>query len=67
MIDFAVVVTRGTDAMPDIRRITLFRIKNGEIFEDFLKGELSTYTHIEPNDEFEEYIKYDAMGGRSKN
>lgn len=52
--------------MSDMKRITLFRIKGGKGFEDFLKGDLTTYTHIEPNDEFEGYIKYDPAGGGQK-
>jgi uncharacterized protein (TIGR04141 family) len=52
--------------MSDMKRVTLFRIKDGRSFEDFLKGSLATYTHIEQNDEFEGYIKYDPAGGGQK-
>ena len=52
--------------MSGMKRITLFRIKDGKNFEEFLKGDLGTYTHIDPNDEFEGYIKYDPAGGGQK-
>lgn len=52
--------------MSEMKRVTLFRIKDGKGFEDFLKGDLATYTHIEPNEEFEGYIKYDPAGGGQK-
>lgn len=52
--------------MSDMKQITLFKIKEGNSFEDFLKGELTTYTHIELPVEFEGYIKYDPAGGGQK-
>lgn len=52
--------------MPEMKRIMLFKIKAGCIFEDFLEGDLGSYTHIAPNDEFEGYIKYDPAGGGQK-
>ncbi|MBY3202003.1 DUF6119 family protein [Rhizobium laguerreae] len=49
--------------MSEIKRITLYKIKANKGFEDFLKGGLTTYDHVEPNEEFEGYIKYDPAGG----
>ncbi|ASY73799.1 DUF6119 family protein [Sinorhizobium fredii] len=52
--------------MSEMKRITLYKIKPGKGFDQFLKGDLAGYDHIEPNDEFEGYIKYANAGGAAK-
>ena len=52
--------------MTEIKRITLYKIKPGKDFEDFLRGDLASYDHIEGGGEFEGYIKYLNSGGAEK-
>lgn len=53
--------------MGDLKRVTLYRIKPGFGFDDFLKGDLATYDHFEkPEHEYEAYVKFVNAGGGEK-
>ena len=49
-----------------MKRVTLYKIKPGKGFEDFLRGNLAGYDHVEREGEFEGYIKYVNAGGSEK-
>ncbi|MEE8659197.1 Sporadically distributed protein, TIGR04141 family [Acetobacteraceae bacterium EV16G] len=53
--------------MSGLKQITLFRIKNNTNFEVFLKGDLSEFSHIEPNGDFEGYIKFVKVPAKKAN
>lgn len=66
MITLNVIAFDKDGAMTEIKRITLYKIKAGKDFEDFLRGNLAGYDHIEADGEFEGYIKYVSAGGGEK-
>lgn len=52
--------------MSEMKRVTLYKIKAGNDFENFLRGNLAGYDHVETEGEFEGYIKFLNAGGAPK-
>lgn len=52
--------------MTEFKRVTLYKIKEGSEFADYLKGELDDYDKVELKGEFDGYIKFQNTGGAEK-
>ncbi len=52
--------------MTEFKRVTLYKIKEGFEFADYLKGELKDYDKVELEGEFDGYIKFQNAGGAEK-
>lgn len=52
--------------MTEFKRVTLYKIKDGVNFSEFLKGEIATYDKVEVEGKFDGYIKYQDAGGGEK-
>ena len=53
--------------MSGLKRVTLYKIKSGYDFDDYLAGDLNTYDAIADDDAgYSGYIKYVNMGGAEK-
>jgi uncharacterized protein (TIGR04141 family) len=53
--------------MSDIKRVTLYKIKPGHDFDDYLNGDLNTYDAFEDEDGgYAGYIRYVKAGGAEK-
>lgn len=52
--------------MTEFKRVTLYKIKDGAEFSDFLKGDLATYDQVELEGAFDGYIKFEDAGGGEK-
>ena len=52
--------------MTEFKRVTLYKIKTGVEFAEFLKGDLATYDRVELQGEFDGYIKFENAGGGEK-
>jgi uncharacterized protein (TIGR04141 family) len=52
--------------MTEFKKVTLYKIKAGVEFSEFLKGDLATYDRFESEDNFDGYIKFENAGGGEK-
>ncbi|WP_424814527.1 DUF6119 family protein [Roseococcus sp. YIM B11640] len=54
--------------MSEIKKVTLYKIKPGNTFADYIKGDLKTFDNVkDPAGKYEAYIKYENVLGAQKN